>query len=117
MPKYGPYYFPKYFPALNPICRDVVGMDATAAQTLGSLWLALRAGGAEMVLTDIRKPTMLRLLRAHGVALAAPDISCMAASQAEGIGGSSHVRPCLLFEELDSGARYCEERFLEVGAK
>lgn len=92
-------------------------MDATAAQTLGSLWLALRAGGAEMVLTDIRKPTMLRLLRAHGVALAAPDISCMAASQAERIGGSSHVRPCLLFTELDSGARYCEERFLEVGAK
>lgn len=87
-------------------------MDATAAQTLGSLWLALRAGGAEMVLTDIRKPTMLRLLRAHGVALAAPSGICGAASEADAAVGD---RPCLLFGDLDSGARYCEERFLEVG--
>ena len=49
----------------------MLGLDATAAQTLGSLWLSLRAAGAELVLAHVREASMLRLLRAHGVALEA----------------------------------------------
>ena len=44
--------------------RDVLGLDATAAQTLGSLWGSLRGASVELVLTGVRRVSMLRLLQA-----------------------------------------------------
>jgi len=43
--------------------RDVLGLDATAAQTLGSLWGCLRGADVELVLTGVRRASMLRLLQ------------------------------------------------------
>ena len=49
----------------TPSCcdRDVLGLDATAAQTLGSLWGSLRGADVELLLTGVRRASMLRLLR------------------------------------------------------
>ena len=41
----------------------MLGLDATAAQTLGSLWGSLRGADVELVLTGVRSASMLRLLR------------------------------------------------------
>jgi hypothetical protein len=49
------------------LCRRVLGLDATAAQTLGSLALVLRRKGVELVLTRVTNSGIRRLLRAHGV--------------------------------------------------
>ena len=43
--------------------RDVLGLDATAAQTLGSLWGSLRGANVELVLTGVRRASMLRLMQ------------------------------------------------------
>ena len=43
--------------------RNVLGLDATAAQTLGSLWGSLRGAGVELVLTGVRRASMLHLLQ------------------------------------------------------
>ena len=99
---------------MGALCRDVLGLDATAAQTFGSLWGSLRGAGVELVLTSVRKPSMLRLLRAHGVALHAPS-GKPSVTQGHAASGASTNQSCLLFADLDAGTRYCEERFLEVG--
>ena len=43
--------------------RNVLGLDAMAAQTLGSLWGSLRGASVELVLTGVRRASMLRLLQ------------------------------------------------------
>ena len=48
---------------LGGLRRDVLGLDATAAQTLGSLWGSLRGAGVELVLTGVRRASMLHLLQ------------------------------------------------------
>ncbi len=51
--------------SMSVVCasRDVLGLDATAAQTLGSLWGSLRGADVELVLTGVRRTSMLRLLQ------------------------------------------------------
>lgn len=61
---------------LDCACRSVHGMDATAAQSFGTLWNQLRALGVELVLTHlhpVQDRSMLRLLDAHGVTVDAFD--------------------------------------------
>lgn len=48
-------------------CRQVHGLDATSAQTFGTLWTMLERLGVELVITHLDNPEMERLLRAHGV--------------------------------------------------
>jgi hypothetical protein len=45
----------------------VHGLDATAAQTFGTLWTMLARLGVELVITCLEQPGMLGLLEAHGV--------------------------------------------------
>ena len=47
--------------------RRVAGLDATAAQTFGTLWTLLARLGVELVITHLEQPGMLALLQAHGV--------------------------------------------------
>ncbi len=47
--------------------RAVHGLDATAAQTFGTLFNMLDGLGVEMVITHMENPEMEKLLRAHGV--------------------------------------------------
>ena len=49
------------------MCRAVAGLDATAAQSFGTLWVQLKRQGIELVLTHLRNPSIQRLLEAHGV--------------------------------------------------
>lgn len=49
--------------------RLVHGLDATAAQSFGTLWSQLQRQGVELVLTHLRSKSMYRLLEAHGVAV------------------------------------------------
>ena len=43
------------------------GLDATSAQTFGTLWSILIRLGVEMVITEMDSPRMQELLTAHGV--------------------------------------------------
>ena len=43
------------------------GLDATAAQTFGTLFNMLESLGVELVITHMENPEMEKLLRAHGV--------------------------------------------------
>ena len=47
--------------------RAVHGLDATAAQTFGTLFNMLESLGVELVITNMENPEMEKLLRAHGV--------------------------------------------------
>ncbi len=47
--------------------RAVHGLDATAAQTFGTLFNMLESLGVELVITHMENPEMEKLLRAHGV--------------------------------------------------
>lgn len=47
--------------------RRVLGVDATAAQTLGSLVMVLRRIGVELIITRVTNPSIRRLLVAHGI--------------------------------------------------
>ncbi len=47
--------------------RAVHGLDATAAQTFGTLFNMLENLGVELVITHMENPEMEKLLRAHGV--------------------------------------------------
>ena len=55
-------------------CRNVHGLDATSAQTFGTLWSILIRLGVEMVITHLESLKMRELLSAHGVI---GDASCM----------------------------------------
>ena len=50
-----------------PARRAVHGLDATAAQTFGTLFNMLESLGVELVITHMENPEMEKLLRAHGV--------------------------------------------------
>ena len=54
--------------------RNVHGLDATSAQTFGTLWSILIRLGVEMVITNLESLKMLKLLAAHGVI---GEASCM----------------------------------------
>ena len=49
------------------LSRAVHGLDATAAQTFGTLFNMLESLGVELVITHMENPEMEKLLRAHGV--------------------------------------------------
>ena len=49
--------------------RLVHGLDATAAQSLGTLWGQLQKQGVELLLTHLKSASMRALLEAHGVAV------------------------------------------------
>ena len=52
----------------NPTQRRAVhGLDATAAQTFGTLFNMLESLGVELVITHMENPESEKLLRAHGV--------------------------------------------------
>ena len=55
------------------MCRGVQGLDATAAQTFGTMWNSLRRSGVELVLTHMGHGSTRRLLEAHGITSAAGD--------------------------------------------
>ncbi|BDA44720.1 Uncharacterized protein C24H6.11c [Coccomyxa sp. Obi] len=76
--------------------RQVHGLDATSAQTFGTLWTMLERLGVELVITHLDNPEMERLLRAHGVI------------------DDTH---CAAFSTTEEGMQYCEEQFLAVAAQ
>jgi len=114
--------------------RRVLGVDATAAQTFGTLQMQLKRLGVELVLTRVRSnPTVERLFAAHGL-IAPPRGGGGASSASHGGGGkadaggalpagavaSPALDPgpeqgyCRTFDTLNDGARYAEERFLAL---
>ena len=64
--------------------RNVDGLDATSAQTFGTLWSILIRLGVELVITELDSPKMQALLVAHDVI---GEASCVYASC---------ILPCLL---------------------
>lgn len=54
--------------------RNVHGLDATSAQTFGTLWSILIRLGVELVITHLESQKMQELLAAHGVI---GEASCM----------------------------------------
>lgn len=114
--------------------RRVLGVDATAAQTFGTLQTQLRRLGVELVLTRVRgNPTVERLFAAHGLIAAAPPVasspSSFDRSVSDGGRGNSvgdngdlslDLEPgpergyCRHFDTLNDAARYAEERFLAL---
>lgn len=52
------------------------GLDATSAQTFGTLWSILIRLGVEMIITQLDSPSMRQLLTAHEVI---GDAACMCA--------------------------------------
>jgi hypothetical protein len=79
----------------------VVGLDATAARTFGTLRNSMQRANVELVLTHVDDGQIRRLLAAHGV-IDRPD--------GGGDGG------CRSFPRMEEGMRYCEEQFLQVWA-
>ena len=57
-------------------CRNVDGLDATSAQTFGTLWSILIRLGVELIITQLDSPSMRQLLTAHEVI---GDAACMCA--------------------------------------
>jgi SulP family sulfate permease len=113
--------------------RRVLGVDATAAQTFGTLQTQLRRLGVELVLTRVRgNPTVERLFAAHGLIAAAPPSSPSSFDRSVSDGGrgnsgdddgatlSLDLEPgpergyCRHFDTLNDAARYAEERFLAL---
>ncbi|KAK9867709.1 hypothetical protein WJX84_006943 [Apatococcus fuscideae] len=82
--------------------RGMQGLDATAAQTFGTMWNSLQRRGVELVLTHMDRGSTGRLLAAHGITSAAGDPK----SLQEG--------SCRSFDSLEEGTQYCEERLLEI---
>lgn len=81
--------------------RAVHGLDATAAQTFGTLWNMLEALGVELVITHMKNPEMEKLLRAHGVIGAN---CCMCAAPTSGSFSSSRSSPVLLLVPVPPSA-------------
>ncbi|KAK9845864.1 hypothetical protein WJX81_004564 [Elliptochloris bilobata] len=76
--------------------RMVRGLDATAAQSFGSLRSLLQRLKVELIIVELENATATALLHAHGVI---------------GPGG------CRAYEKAEDGVHYCEERFLEVARR
>lgn len=66
----------------------MLGIDATAAQTLGSLALVLRRMGVELVISRVASRSMRRLLVAHGIITGG----------SAGRGQKAYFLVCLVFE-------------------
>mmetsp|Transcript_6977 Transcript_6977/g.19685 ORF Transcript_6977/g.19685 Transcript_6977/m.19685 type:complete len:866 (+) Transcript_6977:118-2715(+) len=92
--------------------RKVTGFDATAAQTFNVLRQRLEKLGVEMVITHIPQSRMYihHLLVAYGVA--APGDICTAATAPP-----PSPAGCLVFDGLNTGLHFCEERLLEVAVE
>jgi hypothetical protein len=52
--------------------RNVAGLDATAAQSFGTLWNQVLGLGVEMVVTHLDNPQTRDLLAAHGIHVVLP---------------------------------------------
>ncbi|KAK9845896.1 hypothetical protein WJX81_005443 [Elliptochloris bilobata] len=76
--------------------RMVRGLDATAAQTFGTLRSLLQRQGIELLISELSNANAAALLTAHGVI--GPDA-------------------CRAFDKAEDGVHYCEERFLEVARR
>ncbi|KAK9810835.1 hypothetical protein WJX73_000129 [Symbiochloris irregularis] len=86
--------------------RQVHGLDATAAQSFGTLWSRLRTMGVELVLTQLHPETdatMLRLLDAHGVSV-----------DTDGRSAHTDIDARRAFETMEDGMEHCEAQFLEL---
>lgn len=74
------------------VYRQVLGIDATAAQTLASLAMVLRRMGVELVITRVTDKSIRRLLIAHKIISArdsgGSDAAGITAGTAEGSGSS-----------------------------
>eukprot|EP00878_Enallax_costatus_P013193 GHUV01013790.1.p1 GENE.GHUV01013790.1~~GHUV01013790.1.p1 ORF type:complete len:1035 (+),score=287.38 GHUV01013790.1:628-3732(+) len=124
--------------------RQVLGIDATAAQTLASLAMVLRRLGVELIMTRVTNRSIRRLLVAHKI-ISAKDLG---GSDAAGLSGSGSVTQgtqnntssnprdleepliqqqqqpeedaeddygyCRVFETLNEGAKYAEDRLLAM---
>uniref|UniRef100_A0A383VST7 STAS domain-containing protein n=1 Tax=Tetradesmus obliquus TaxID=3088 RepID=A0A383VST7_TETOB len=103
--------------------KRVLGIDATAAQTLGSLALVLRRMGVELVISRVASRSMRRLLVAHGI------ITGGSAGHAESAAVGStpdEQQPllddvsdeelgfCRVFDTLNDAAKYAEDRLLAM---
>lgn len=60
------------------------GLDATSAQTFGTLWSILIRLGVEMVITELDSPQMQQLLVAHDVI---GEASCVYATRTQALFG------------------------------
>lgn len=120
--------------------RRVLGVDATSAQTLASLAMVLKRMHVELIITRVTRPSIRRLLGAHGIispedAAAAPVSSSSGTGAAGGsadAGDADGVDPelqqpllqeqdeeagnggyCRVFDTLSGGAKYAEDRCVE----
>ena len=107
--------------------RRVLGVDATAAQTFGTLVMVLRRMGVELVLTRVTSRTMRRLFAAHGLihpryaqrkdeghgaAVVGPEESpaVVLAMEQKEEEEDEEGRYCRLFDTLNEGAQYAEDK-------
>lgn len=112
-----------------PLHRRVLGVDATAAQTLSSLAMVLRRMGVELVISRVTNKSIRRLLVAHGIisasdvggSAAVPEVAGGAAAAGQGDEEQqlleTEVPPeeqgaCRIFETLNEAAKYAEDRWV-----
>lgn len=125
------------------LCRLVLGIDATAAQTLSSLAMVLRRMRVELVITRVTNGSIRRLLVAHKI-ISAKDLGGCDAAGLSGcyknnkhndivttdapVGAAGDLEEpliqqqpsnedleddygyCRVFETLNEGAKYAEDR-------
>jgi hypothetical protein len=109
----------------------VLGIDATSAQTLSSLAMVLRRMGVELIITRVPKPSIARLLGAHGIVSPADAAGVAAEGCSSGSGAAAAAESgsdpeqqpllqeegqeggsyCRVFDNLSSAARYAEDRY------
>ncbi|KAF6261741.1 hypothetical protein COO60DRAFT_1699671 [Scenedesmus sp. NREL 46B-D3] len=118
----------------------ILGIDATAAQTMGSLVLVLRRLGVELVISRVASSSIRRLLAAHGIissssASSSSSSSSAGSAEAAGMAGAADEQQqplleqqqeqqaagdddelgfCRLFNTLNGGAKYAEDRLLAM---
>jgi len=108
-------------------------VDATSAQTLASLAMVLRRMDVELILTRVTKPSIRRLLVAHGIISPADGAadshrsSSSAGGHVPGGAGGDHEEQqplladqdeettsssgyCKVFDTLSGAAKYAEDR-------
>lgn len=118
----------------------MLGIDATAAQTLGSLAMVLRRMGVELIITRVTNKSIRRLLVAHGIISATDAGGSNAAGITGAVGNGGNIsrgspnelslnsemtdaeQPllqqeqeeepgyCRVFDTLNEGAKYAEDR-------
>lgn len=104
-------------------------MDATSAQTLASLAMVLKRMDVELVLTRVTKPSIRRLLVAHGII--SPKESKSSSNRHMDVAAGTDAeqqqplfeqddqeeedeeeagRYCRVFDTLSAGAKYAEDK-------